>query len=159
MKEIKNASSSQSIPVWIGGSGEKVTLPLVVKIADGCSLQGSLSAVEQKVALLRSLCEAGGRKFDTITVSKQSNVIISDDENGVKRKLRGIISDKAKWPSFRENNIVGTPIECAQQISRLASAGVTYFTLNFPDVLSGLDSVRLFDKEVIAKLRSASIYA
>jgi hypothetical protein len=55
---------------WIGGGGEKVTLKLVAKYADGCNVgNGDAALIEQKLAVLREHCRQAGRDYAAIAKS------------------------------------------------------------------------------------------
>ena len=49
------------IPILVGGSGERRTLRLVARHADGCNLFGDPPAIAHKVDVLRAHCEVEGR--------------------------------------------------------------------------------------------------
>lgn len=52
---------------WLGGGGEKVTLKLVAKWADGCNIGGgNPDVVRQKLEVLRGHCETVGRPYEAI---------------------------------------------------------------------------------------------
>ena len=55
---------------WLGGGGEKVTLKLVAKYADGCNVgNGDAALIRRKLAVLRDHCEREGRDYATIATS------------------------------------------------------------------------------------------
>jgi F420-dependent oxidoreductase-like protein len=55
---------------WLGGGGEKVTLKLVAKYADGSNVgNGDAALIRQKLAVLRNHCEAVGRDYSAIAKS------------------------------------------------------------------------------------------
>ncbi|MGI0091040.1 MAG: LLM class flavin-dependent oxidoreductase, partial [Nitrososphaerales archaeon] len=152
------ADALRAVPaIWVGGSGEKLTLNLAARLADGVNLQGKESVIAHKLSLLREICREQDRLFDSLTISKQANVIIDTTQEKIAQKLARIMPDESKWKSFRENNVVGTPEECLSSIARFLQLGVSYFTLNFPDLFD-LESIRLFDHEVIGRIQS-EVYA
>lgn len=56
--------------LWLGGGGEKVTLKLVAKYADGSNVgNGDAALIRQKLAVLRDHCEAVGRDYSEIAKS------------------------------------------------------------------------------------------
>jgi F420-dependent oxidoreductase-like protein len=59
-----------SIPILIGGGGERRTLKLVARYADMCNFFGDADAVRHKVEVLRAHCEDVGRDSSEITVSR-----------------------------------------------------------------------------------------
>jgi alkanesulfonate monooxygenase SsuD/methylene tetrahydromethanopterin reductase-like flavin-dependent oxidoreductase (luciferase family) len=144
------------VPLWIGGSGENLTLKLVAKYADGCSLFGDPDTIRRKLSILREHCSDIGRDYRAITKSKHSNVIIGESQNDVNEKLRSIIRDESKWNGFVRSNIVGTPEQCRYQIKAYAEAGIEYFTLSFPDLFD-LSCLEIFSTSVIGELVSIAI--
>ncbi|MDO9486602.1 MAG: LLM class F420-dependent oxidoreductase [Actinomycetota bacterium] len=56
-----------SIPILVGGGGEKRTLDLVARYADACNVFGDAETVRHKFDVLRAHCERVGRDYDEIT--------------------------------------------------------------------------------------------
>src|SRR5437763_14928050 len=56
------------IPLWIGGSGEKVTLKLVAKYGDACNLSTSTDPeyYRHKLDVLRQHCDSLDRDYNSI---------------------------------------------------------------------------------------------
>ena len=52
-------------PILIAGSGERRTLPLVAKYADGCNIRPS-PEIPRQLELLKRLCHEAGRDYDAI---------------------------------------------------------------------------------------------
>ena len=52
-------------PILIAGSGEKRTLPLVVRYGDACNISPT-PELPRKIDLLRRLCDEAGRDYDSI---------------------------------------------------------------------------------------------
>jgi alkanesulfonate monooxygenase SsuD/methylene tetrahydromethanopterin reductase-like flavin-dependent oxidoreductase (luciferase family) len=141
------------VPIWIGGSGETLTLKVVAKYADGCSLFGDPETIRRKLSVLREHCLDQHRDYDTIGKSKQSNVIVGESQDEVSSKLSSIVPDESKWKAFVSANIVGTPSKCREQVRTYAEAGIDYFTLSFPDLFD-LRCLEIFSTSVIGELIS-----
>ena len=62
----------ERIPIIVGGSGERRTLRLVARHADGCNLFGDPDVIAHKVAVLHRHCEAEGRDPAEIIVTQLS---------------------------------------------------------------------------------------
>jgi F420-dependent oxidoreductase-like protein len=58
--------SRPRIPIMVGGGGERKTLRLVARYADGCNVFGDAERIAAKYAVLREHCEAIGRPYDEI---------------------------------------------------------------------------------------------
>jgi len=56
-----------SIPILVGGGGEKRTLDIVARHADACNVFGDGQTVRHKFAILREHCERVGRDYNEIT--------------------------------------------------------------------------------------------
>ncbi len=56
-----------SIPILVGGGGEKRTLEIVAKYADACNVFGDAQTVAHKFIVLKEHCERVGRDYSEIT--------------------------------------------------------------------------------------------
>jgi len=64
-----------SLPILIGGGGERKTLRLVAEYGDICNLfGGDVEVVRHKIDVIRAHCEAVGRDFSEIKVTMQGNI-------------------------------------------------------------------------------------
>jgi alkanesulfonate monooxygenase SsuD/methylene tetrahydromethanopterin reductase-like flavin-dependent oxidoreductase (luciferase family) len=59
----------ERIPILVGGAGERRTLRLVARHADGCNLFGDPETVRHKIAVLEEHCAAEGRDRAAIEVT------------------------------------------------------------------------------------------
>jgi alkanesulfonate monooxygenase SsuD/methylene tetrahydromethanopterin reductase-like flavin-dependent oxidoreductase (luciferase family) len=64
------------LPILIGGSGPRKTLPLVAAHADLWNAYGSPERIAELDAVLRAACEAVGRDPDEIVRTVNSNTVI-----------------------------------------------------------------------------------
>ena len=69
------------IPLWIGGSGEKVTLKLVAKWGNACNVGGDPDTLRHKFEVLRGHCEQLGRNYDEIVRSTGISVFLLDSSD------------------------------------------------------------------------------
>ncbi len=74
-------------PIVIGGSGERKTLRLVAKYADGCNLFGRLSTddLTRKLDILKQHCDEVGRPYETIEKTVLDSVNLSPGNTTVKQ--------------------------------------------------------------------------
>ncbi len=83
-REVKNlpAPVQATLPILVGGGGEKVTLKLVAQYADACNLYGPIEDVARKEAILVQHCETVGRDPATIerTTGRGPTIIRSTRE-------------------------------------------------------------------------------
>ena len=56
-----------SIPILVGGGGEKRTLDLVARYADACNVFGDAATVRHKFTVLQAHCDRVGRDYSEIT--------------------------------------------------------------------------------------------
>src|SRR6188472_3768232 len=105
-------------PILVGGSGERKTLKIVAKYADACNLFGSLETVRKKLDILKEHCKTVGRDYDSILKTKLGAIIIDDNSDMVKNRVRetfrGIPEEQIK-----EFVIYGTPEDVLRQIEIL----------------------------------------
>jgi F420-dependent oxidoreductase-like protein len=86
------------LPILIGGSGPRKTLPLVARYADLWNMRGEPSALQASDAVLRACCEAVGRDPASIERTVYVNVVIGESAAAAREA----------WTSVRERH---QPIE------------------------------------------------
>ncbi|HEY6378811.1 MAG TPA: TIGR03560 family F420-dependent LLM class oxidoreductase [Candidatus Dormibacteraeota bacterium] len=70
-------------PIWIGGSGERRTIPLAARYADMWHCFGSVEGLRAKSALLDGLAEAAGR--DPRSIGRAASLSLSGDLDEARR--------------------------------------------------------------------------
>lgn len=75
----------ERIPILVGGSGERKTLPLVVRYADACNLFGDPANVRHKVDVLRRHCADVGRDPSEVAVTHLSKALDASTEEHIGR--------------------------------------------------------------------------
>ena len=75
------------VPVWIGGEGEKRTIPLAARVADGWDSPLGPTAADfaRKVGVLERACEAIGR--DPAAVHRSAHIALVTDEAEMRRRF------------------------------------------------------------------------
>lgn len=102
------------IPLMIGGSGEKKTIPLAAKHFDHLNLIAGFDELSRKVAVVKDRCEEIGR--DPATLETSMLVIAMIDEN----VTADLIPD-----DFKQQAVVGSAESVADQIkTKVLDAGV-----------------------------------
>ena len=89
-------------PVWVGGDGERRTMPLAAKRADMWHGFGSVSSLARKSRLLDQLAEEAGR--DPADIGRSTNLSLSEPWDEVRRtadelRAAGFSYLVASWPS------------------------------------------------------------
>ena len=143
-KPIQKPSPS----IMIGGSGERQTLRIVAKYADACNLFGSAETVKRKLSILKEHCKSVGRDYDSILKTKLGVVVIEDDREMARKRLRQIINVPEE--QVNEFAIYGTPEDVLRQNELLEEAGVQYLIVDL-DPSKELQALDNFANEIIRK--------
>jgi alkanesulfonate monooxygenase SsuD/methylene tetrahydromethanopterin reductase-like flavin-dependent oxidoreductase (luciferase family) len=125
-----------SIPLLIGGGGEKRTIPVAAREAAEWGLGGKpdLETYRRKVGLLAEACEAIGRNPKEIKRSFQSGYLTGRNEKEILERAaetRSVIprfrnlEPAAVVEAARANWLVGTPAEIAEQLAPYVELGLT----------------------------------
>jgi F420-dependent oxidoreductase-like protein len=116
-----------SIPLWVGGAGEKMTLRVVAQSADGWNTFFiPMDAYRRKLNALAEHCRALGRDPADIRKSLVLGAVIGETESEVRELVARSGGDKA---ALRASGVVGTPEQCAEQLLEYARVGVGDFLL------------------------------
>jgi F420-dependent oxidoreductase-like protein len=139
-----------SPPILVGGSGERKTLKIVAKYANACNLFGSTETVRKKLDILKEHCRSVGRDYDSILKTKLAAIIIDDNSEMVKNKIRqtfrGIPEEQIK-----EFVIYGTPEDVSRQIEMLKEVGIQYLIVDL-EPSRELEALDTFANKVINKM-------
>jgi alkanesulfonate monooxygenase SsuD/methylene tetrahydromethanopterin reductase-like flavin-dependent oxidoreductase (luciferase family) len=139
-------------PLWIGGSGERVTLKLVAQFGDACNIGGDPDTIRHKLGVLREHCETVGRNYDDIVKSAEVEVLVigkGDDPKRATEKAR-------RYESFREATLVADADRVAAHLQTLIEAGIDYFIIYIPGVAYDHEPLLRFESEVIPRLAAAT---
>jgi F420-dependent oxidoreductase-like protein len=140
--------------LWIGGSGEQVTLKLVAKYGDACNINAEPVEQQRKLAILRDHCAAVGRDYDTITKSHSVQVfpiLPGDDPEKATEKARAQFG--ASLDQFRSTTFVGTPDEITAYLQQRVDIGFNYFILVIPRLAYDQTPLHIFAEQVIPRFR------
>jgi alkanesulfonate monooxygenase SsuD/methylene tetrahydromethanopterin reductase-like flavin-dependent oxidoreductase (luciferase family) len=122
------------VPIVVGGSGERRTLRLVAKYADGCNLFGEPDVVARKVAVLARHCEEAQRDIAEIDVSHLSTVLIGRDRDAVFTSIERLRPKRVGAERFAREANAGTVVDHYDRVRRLIDAGVTTLIVRLVDV-------------------------
>ena len=118
------------LPIMIGGSGEKKTLPTVAKYADQWNAMGSVEKLTHKVEVLRGHCEAVGRDIAEIEMTAGCKPVIrsrAEDADALwrsqmaanKTPMADVLDDDTFW--------VGPPELIAERMAERKALGFHTF--------------------------------
>ena len=143
-------------PIWVGGSGEKVTLKLAALYGDATNFGGHLDDIDwfaRKLDVVRGHCEAVGRDFDSLIHSTNVETTYvrpgEDPAEASARFRRG-----APLEDYRRHAVVGGPQEIIDTYGRLIDAGADYIIVaDVPGIASDPDLVELIGTQVLPAFR------
>ena len=119
------------LPILIGGTGPRKTIPIVARHADLWNAYGSPAELGASDAILRAACDAVGRDEREIERTFNGNVVIRDSRDEAMRAWRAWL--EAHRPQAGEDrlNAFGTVEEVADQLDRYRAAGFDHAVLIF----------------------------
>jgi F420-dependent oxidoreductase-like protein len=142
-------------PIWVGGSGEKVTLKLAAMYGDAINLGGHIDDMgyyHHKLDVVADHCASVGR--DPATIIKSVNVETSllrpgeDPEAVTARYRRGESLD-----DYKTHAVVGGPQEVIDTYARLIEAGMDYIIVSDLPRIATTDVVEYLAAEVLPAFR------
>jgi len=119
---MANPRFRDHIPLMIGGSGEKKTIPLAAKYFDHLNVIATFDQLPQKVKVVRERCEEIGRDPATLETSMMVTAIV--DENLTPDKLSEAAESRV---------VVGSAEQVADQVkTKVLGAGIDGVIINLP---------------------------
>ena len=147
-----NPPPTRKIPIMIGGGGEKVTLKLVAKYADGCNVGGgNPDTIRQKVAVLRDHCASLGRDIGQITISTSLPDFYLPAEGTDTSKLPAWAAGRIDEATFRKYVQVFTPDQAAERVQAAIDAGANYIIVYLTGLAYEPEQLRRFNDQVLAR--------
>ena len=140
-------------PILIGGNGRKRTLPLTAQYATEWN---ALMTTPDEFAALNShldgLIAEQDRQPADIKRSMMVGTIFGADDSQVNERVEARTKGERTADDLRERGvIVGTPNEMADQLNRLAQAGVQRVMLQWID-LDDIDGLEIISQKVLPQL-------
>ncbi|GGK81507.1 LLM class F420-dependent oxidoreductase [Mangrovihabitans endophyticus] len=122
---MNNPRLRPTIPIMLGGSGERKTFRLAARFADHMNIICDVDVLAHKVAVLRQRCEEIGRDPATLATSYLAMGLVGETEQEVK-ELAGLVPEDRRSRAF-----IGTPDQVAEQLQeRVLGAGIDGITIN-----------------------------
>lgn len=125
----------ERLPIWVGGGGEKVTLRIAARHADGWNVPFiAPDTYAHKMGVLHAHCADAGR--DPATITKAVNVGLAWSEDDLEAQFGGGMSQ-----FVRPGVLMGSPQEMVDRIGAYRDAGAEWVIIarRAPFDLDGLD--------------------
>ncbi|WP_176216662.1 LLM class F420-dependent oxidoreductase [Mycobacterium avium] len=123
-----NPRYQDRIPLMIGGSGEKKTIPLAARHFDHLNVIAGFDELPRKLDAVRRACEEVGRDPATLETSTLTTVMIDDNAS-----LDQIPAE------MTQRMVVGNPDSVADQIkTKVIDAGIDSVIINLPFYTPGI---------------------
>ncbi|GAS87230.1 LLM class F420-dependent oxidoreductase [Mycolicibacterium brisbanense] len=114
VEAMANPRFREHIPLMIGGSGEKKTIPLAARHFDHLNIIAEFDELPRKIAVVKQECEKIGRDPATLETSMLVIALIGDQ-----------VSADAVPDDFKQRAVVGTGEQVAEQLqAKVFDAGV-----------------------------------
>ncbi|GAA4290324.1 LLM class F420-dependent oxidoreductase [Mycobacterium paraffinicum] len=127
---MANPRFREHIPLMIGGSGEKKTIPLAARHFDHLNVIAGFDELPGKLDVVRRRCEDIGRDPATLETSTLTTVLV--DENAKADQIPA---------EMRQRMVVGGPDSIADQIkTKVVDAGIDGVIINLPFYTPGVIS-------------------
>ena len=142
----------EHLPILIGGSGPKKTLPLIARSADMWNAYGTPDEVAAADTILRGACEAAARDEREIERTVNLNLVIRSSRVEAEDAWAGYLAAHLPQDEERELSAGGPVEEVAATLARYREAGFAHPILIFrtpfdfetmdrlPELRSALDS-------------------
>jgi F420-dependent oxidoreductase-like protein len=122
---LNNPRLRPTIPILLGGSGEKKTFRLAARYADHMNIICGRREVPRKVAALRQRCEEAGRDPSTLATSYLATVVLTKSPEQTRTELDQVPPDR------RDRVFLGTPEEVAESLKTdVLDQGIGGLTIN-----------------------------
>ena len=125
-----------SIPILVGGSGEKKTLRLVAQYADACNLFGDPATIAHKVDVLHTHCAEVGRNPAEVTVTNLSSVLIAPDRAKLAETIERLRPGNLSPEHYAARTNAGLAEDHIGRFRQYAAAGVETAIVTMPDLSS-----------------------
>ncbi len=147
---------SPRIPLWIGGSGERVTLRHVAAEADGWNtFLGPLDEFDHKLSVLEAHCDDVGRERRDIRIQLVLQAVLGADEREATEQLRRRAAALGLEPdALRERGLIAaTPEQLTDRLRPYVERGASDFLLGARPPMDRR-TLELFAGEVAPALRA-----
>jgi alkanesulfonate monooxygenase SsuD/methylene tetrahydromethanopterin reductase-like flavin-dependent oxidoreductase (luciferase family) len=141
-------------PIYVGGMGERYTLPLVARYADIWNVPTyGLAQWERAAQQLDAECEKLGRDPTSLGRSLEAVLVLGPDDRTVADAL-GRAERRYQGPGWglQEGGFIGTPAAVTDRIAALVDQGFTQFIF-FPHDRGDASTLSLLAEQVMPNFR------
>lgn len=141
-------------PLWVGGMGEKLTLRVVAKSADGWNtFFMPEEAYRHKLDVLAEHCRAVGRDPADIRKQLVLQAVVGESEKDVDARVERLAAARRVDPvRLRGLALAGTPEQCVERLLPYVEMGVGDFLIG-ARMPADLETLELIAKKVAPALR------
>jgi alkanesulfonate monooxygenase SsuD/methylene tetrahydromethanopterin reductase-like flavin-dependent oxidoreductase (luciferase family)/predicted kinase len=132
------------VPIIVGGSGERRTLRIAARLANGCNLPSDLEFLDRSVGVLRQHCAEVGRDPAEVAVTVLDLPVVGADRDDVWAKVERLRGRTAA-AAYAVRHHAGTPAHQRERYQRLAERGVSTVFVALPDLRGPEDLLPLRD--------------
>lgn len=133
----------EKVPIIVGGGGERRTLSLAARYADGANVMGDLATVRRKAQVLRQHCAEAGRDPDDVELSHLSTVLVAGDDRELDAMLDRLRPRRADPAKFARSVHGATVDDHIGRFRQLAEAGVKEVMVRLADPLDDVGMERM----------------
>jgi len=135
---VPNPVSQGTLPIVIGGNGQRRTLPLAARFADEWNgVYLSADGFRERSRLLDDLLRDVGRQPGEVRRTLMTRVIFGKDEDQLTERLAGESADALR----AKGQIVGTAGQIPAQLREMEAAGVQGVMLQWVDDLDDIEEI------------------
>jgi alkanesulfonate monooxygenase SsuD/methylene tetrahydromethanopterin reductase-like flavin-dependent oxidoreductase (luciferase family)/predicted kinase len=134
---------ASDVPIIVGGAGERRTLRIAARLADGCNLPTDAD-LDRKIAVLRQHCEEVGRDPAEVAVTVLDLPVVGrtrDDVWARVERLRG----RTAAATYALRHHAGTAAHQRERYERLFERGVSTVFVALPDLRRPEDLLEVSD--------------
>jgi alkanesulfonate monooxygenase SsuD/methylene tetrahydromethanopterin reductase-like flavin-dependent oxidoreductase (luciferase family)/predicted kinase len=130
------------VPIIVGGNGERRTLAIAARLADGCNLASDDATLEHKIAVLRRHCETAGRDPVEVAITVLDLPIVGRDRDEVWSRVE-TLRGRTAAAVFAKAHHAGSFTEQRERYARLAAYGISSVFVAPPHVQTPQDVLDL----------------
>lgn len=131
------------LPIWIGGGGERRTLPLTGRLADGWNIPMATAAdFERKNRIVTAAAEATGR--DPTAIERSVNLGLCFDERDLPTRFG------PRWEQLAPAVLTGSDDRILDQLATYADAGATRVMLSLRPPID-IDDIERFAADILPR--------